>query len=205
MMHHSYTLTSLSHAFWLHVALWDIDETTTAKKRGDEMPHWYLANECSVQQCHAKTAIHNRTRSFCPLTNNILVPTASQVMCSTCWVSCVLTVKKGFQGSNGTKLRPRLLGNLGLVVLFPHQSATVCSHTSKHPLFFGIMSVNNPGVKAPYVWSNIFSGWLVTVASSWGTQPEGDGGNQNPSQSRQSPAGQSSKWVCASLYCKTTK
>lgn len=109
----------------------------TLKKRGDEMPHRYLTDECSVQQRHAKTAIHNCTRPYCPLTGDLLVPIASQVMCSTFWVGSVLTVYKGFQGSNGTKQRARLLGDLGLVVLFLHQSATVCSHTSKHPLFFG--------------------------------------------------------------------
>lgn len=157
------------------------------------------ADERSVQQCHAKTAIHNRTKPHCPLTGVLLVPIASQTMRSTCWVGSVLTVNKGFQGSNGTKPRPLLLGDFGLVVLFPRQSATVCLYLSKHPLFFRIMAVSNPGVKAPYVWFNIFSGWLVTGASFWGTQPEGDGGSQNPSESRQSPAGQSSKWVCASL------
>lgn len=75
----------------------------TSKKRGDEMPHRYLTDECSVQQRHAKTAIHNWTRPYCPLTGDLLVPIASQVMCSTFWVGSVLTVYKGFQGSNGTK------------------------------------------------------------------------------------------------------
>lgn len=162
------------------------------------------AGERSVHQCHAKTAIHNRTKPHCPLTGDLLVPIASQTMCSACWVGSVLTVNKGFQGSNGTKPRPRLFGDLGSGCFRIRVLRRVYIRPNT-PFFFRIMAVSNPGVKAPYVWSNIFSGWLVTVASFWGTQPEGDGGNQNPSQSRQSPARQNSKWVCASLYCKTTK
>lgn len=43
--------------------------------------------------------------------------------------------------------------------------------------------------KRPKCNPTFFRHWQVPVVSFWGTQPEGDGGNQSPSQSPWSPAG----------------
>lgn len=40
------------------------------------------------------------------------------------------------------------------------------------------------------IWPKMSKACPVTVVSSWGTQPGGDEGNQNPSESPQSPAAQ---------------
>lgn len=77
-------------------------------------------------------------------------------------------------------------------------------------------------LQSVWVWQRpkcnptFFRRWQVPVVSFWGTQPEGDGGNQNPSQSPWSPAGHKKKnknrtktficpWVCARFCFKTSQ
>lgn len=90
--------------------------------------------ERSVQWC-GKTGIHKGTEPYCPFEKESFDACNQaeriKAICSSCWLGCVLTANKRFQGSNWIKMRTPLPFSLRTAVLFCTGAWWMCSHMSK--------------------------------------------------------------------------